>query len=228
MSFHLLLEEDGNAGTFSEEYYQQVYRRELRKWLELQEEVQSLLRKPFDSEAAAADFHERHIRQINFYKGVLPEWILRQIADIRVFAFHKATRSVIDAMTRYCTANEQAVKAVGENYRKYLEGAKTAIGEEMIRNFSFHDCKIVQYMMNGGTLRLLLDTSGGFTEINEIELRDVQILRQDGTLENSVWLYEEIYKENDRYEFHVLLQHPAEGLIDFILTAREVAFYCSP
>ena len=72
-----------------------------------------------------------------------------------------------------------------------------------------------------------MDTSGGFTEINEIELRDVQILRQDGTLENSVWLYEEIYKENDRYEFHVLLQHPAEGLIDFILTAREVAFYCS-
>ena len=41
-SFHLHLEEEKKAATFSEDYFQQLYNIELNNWLTLQEEIQSV------------------------------------------------------------------------------------------------------------------------------------------------------------------------------------------
>jgi len=229
-SFHLSLTEDKKAETFSEAYFQQVYHDEWRKWLALQEEVHALLsarnvvRKPFDREEAAKEFRDRYVHYREFYESALPEWILRQIADIRVFAMHKAARNVIDAVARYCEENERMVNSTVENYRKYIEEAKSAIGEEIVKRFSFHDCRIAEAVSDGDALRLRFDPSGGFTDITEVELKDFRLIRQDGALEKSTWLYEEIYKENDRFELHALLQSPAEGLVDFIASAKAIVF----
>ncbi|MFJ7973688.1 hypothetical protein [Psychrobacillus sp. NPDC096389] len=42
-SFHLLLEEEKQAVTFSEEYFQQLYDTELNSWINLQEEITSIM-----------------------------------------------------------------------------------------------------------------------------------------------------------------------------------------
>lgn len=41
---------------------------------------------------------------------------------------------------------------------------------------------------------------------------------------DSWWLYEEEYRVNEGYEFHVLLDPPAEGLMDLIITAEKLSF----
>ena len=49
-------------------------------------------------------------------------------------------------------------------------------------------------------------------------------MKQDGLLEDSWWLYEELYKVHDKYEFHVLLENREMGLMDFIISAEQILF----
>ena len=236
-SFHLLLEEEKQAETFSEEYFQQLYNTELNSWLNLQEEVASILinnetvntddnneYEPFNRGQAIEQFHDGFIYNQEHLKRELPETILEQIADLRVFALNKATRTVINAVTKFCEDNERSVTATGENYGKYMEGSSNTLEKRIIDKFGFHDCTIIKPVHNDMSLTLLLDNTGGFTNIDEVTFENFNIIKQDDLLEDSWWLYEEVYKVNDKYEFHILLQNKKMRLIDFIISADKVSF----
>ncbi|MBD2871999.1 DUF4085 family protein [Paenibacillus arenilitoris] len=236
-SFHLGLEEEKQAETFSQQFFQQLYNTELNNWLNLQEEVASLMKnnetvntndnieyEPFNRDIAIEQFHEGFIYNQELLKKELPETILKQIADIRVFTLNKATRTVINAVAKFCEDNERSVTATSENYRRYLEEASDTLDKEIIGNFGFHDCTITKSVQKDMSLTLLLDNSGGFTNIDEVTFKNFKIIKQEGSLEDSWWLYEEVYKVNDEYEFHVLFHNNKMGLTDFIISAEYVSF----
>lgn len=130
-SFHLLLEEDQQAETFSEQYFQQLYSNELTNWLTLQQEVASIMQNnaadqyndhvPFNRESEIEQFHRSLTNNEMYVQKELPEALLKEIADIRVFALNKATRSVIKAVTEFCEDHERFVTATTEKYKKYME-----------------------------------------------------------------------------------------------------------
>lgn len=233
-SFHLLLEEDKQAETFSEEFFQQLYNNKFNDWFDLQEEIASIMEtngtvnsdeyEPFNREKAIEQFFDVFIHNQEYLKGGLPEIILKQIADIRVFTLDKATHTVINAVTKFCEDNEMSVKTTSENYRRYFKEASSSFEKEIIENFGFHDCTIIKSVQNGNSLTLHLDNTGGFTDIDEVTFENPTIIKQDGLLEDSWWLYEEIYKVDDKYEFHVLLQNKNMELMDFIISADQVSF----
>ncbi|UKS29698.1 DUF4085 domain-containing protein [Paenibacillus sp. HWE-109] len=229
MSFHLGLEEEKQAGTFSEAYFQQLYKDELNKWLQLQEEVASIMQangtnEPFNKDKETKQFHESIIYNQEHLRKSLPETILNKIADLRVFALNKATSDVINAVAQFCEDNKRVVETTGVNFRKYHKEASLSLDRGIVENFSFHDCKITKSIQNDQSITLILDTSGGFTNIDEVIFENVTIIKQDDGLENSWWLYEEVYRVDDRYEFHMLLQSQDMGLIDFIVSAEQVFF----
>ncbi|MGM0885228.1 MAG: DUF4085 family protein [Bacillota bacterium] len=236
-SFHLGLEEEKQAETFSEEYFQQLYNTELNSWLNLQEEVASIMKnnetvntndnneyEPFNRDKAIEQFHDGFIYNQEYLKKELPETILKQIADKRVFTLNKATRTVINAVAKFCEDNERSVTATSENYRRYMEEASNTLDKDIIENFGFHDCTITKSVQKDMSLILLLNNSGGFTNIDEVTFKNFNIIKQEGSLEDSWWLYEEVYKVNDKYEFHVLFQNNNMGLIDFIISAEQISF----
>ncbi|WP_342601126.1 DUF4085 family protein [Psychrobacillus sp. FSL H8-0483] len=236
-SFHLPLEEEKKAETFSEDYFQQLYNNELNSWITLQEEIALILKtnetanidentnyEPFNRDKAIEQFHLSFINNQEYLKKELSEPILNQIADIRVYALYKASRNVINAVTQFCEKNEKDVTMTSKDYRRYINGASASLGEEIIKNFSFHDCTIIKSVKNERSLKLLLDNTGGFTNIDEVIFENVTIIQQDGLLQGSWWLYEEIYKSNDKYEFRVLLQNITMGLIEFIISADQILF----
>lgn len=235
--FHLLLEEEKQADTFSEEYFQHLYDSELNSWLKLQEEVASILEsnevtntddnneyQPFNRKKATEQFHEGFIYNKEYFKKELPSTILQEIADIRVFTLNKATRLVIEAVTNFCEENEKSVSSTSKNYRKYMEEASNTFDKGITENFGFHDCTIIKTVQEGTSLKLLFDNSGGFTDIDEVTFKDFNIVKQEGSLKDSWWLYEEVYKVNDKYEFHALLQNKEMGLTDLIISADQVFF----
>ena len=222
ISFHLNLEEEKKAETFSEEYFQQLYNSELIDWFTLREEMDPIA---FNKEEAAEEFHNAFIVNQAILKKGLPETILQQIADLRVFALYKATRKVINAVTKFCEENERSVTNISKNYRRYYKEASISFDKEIVENFRFHDCTVIKSIQNDTNLTLLIDNTGGFTDIGEVTFENFNIIKQDGVLENSWWLYEEVYKVNDQYEFHVLLENGERGLIDFIISAKRVHFY---
>lgn len=236
-SFHLPLEEEKQTETFSEEYFQQLYNTELDSWLNLQEEIASIMEttetentdgnneyEPFNREQAIEHFHDGFIYNQERLKKELPETILKQIADIRVFALNKATHTVINAVTKFCEDNEKSVRATSMNYRRHMGEVPNTLDKEIIEKFGFHDCTIIKSVQNDMSLTLHLDNTGGFTDIVEVTFENFNIIKQDDLLEDAWWLYEEVYKVNDKYEFHVLLQNGKMGLIDFIISADQVSF----
>ncbi|MOA15118.1 hypothetical protein D3C78_1352590 [compost metagenome] len=139
-------------------------------------------------------------------------------------ALKKATRNVINAITQFCEDNERTVNTTIDNYKKYLTEASLSMDREIVENFSFHDCVIIKSILDEKYITLILDNTSGFTGIDEATFENVTIIKQDAGLENSWWLYEEVYKVNDRYEFHVLLENQEMGLIDFVFSAERAFF----
>lgn len=235
-SFHLALEEEKQAETYSEEYFQQLYNAELQSWLDLQEEVASIMKDSesintndntdylFDKEKGIKQFSDGFIFNQEQLKRKLPDAILKQIADLRVFTLNKATKEVINDVTHFCEGNRMSVAATGESYIRYIEKSSNILDKQIFEKLRFHDCKVTQLVQKDTTLTLFLDNSGGFTNIDEVSFNYFTIIKQEGSLEDSWWLYEELYRVHDQYEFHVLLQNNKMELIDFIISADHVSF----
>ncbi|MBU3129978.1 DUF4085 domain-containing protein [Clostridium tagluense] len=71
---------------------------------------------------------------------------------------------------------------------------------------------------------MLFDNSGGFTDIYEMQFENYKILKQDALLQNSWWLYGEIYKTNGKYELQALLQNKDMDLVEFSVSADHIYF----
>lgn len=71
----------------------------------------------------------------------------------------------------------------------------------------------------------MLDNNSGFTDIEKVVFKNYNIIKQNSILENSWWLYDEIYKVNDKYELQVLLQNKNRDFIEIIILAENIEFY---
>jgi len=235
-SFHLSLEEEKQVETFSEQYFQQLYNIKLNNSLKLQQEVASYIaesetadgdyieHKRFDREKATELFYNQFIFNQDYIKDLLPKNILNEIADIRVFILDKATRNVIDAVTQFCEQNVRSRDSAIEEYRKYYKESLKSFDKIMVENIGFHDCVIISSKKEGKSLILIIDNSRVFTDIDEVVFENYNIIKQEGLLENSWWLYNEIYKVNDKYELHILLQNRNSDLIELIISFENIAF----
>jgi len=235
-SFHFSLEEEKQAETFSEEYFQELYNTKLNDWLDFQQKVALYITKsktvnedniepePFDRKNATKRFYNGFICKQENIKRSLPENILKEIADIRVFVLDKATHNVIRAVAQFCEENKNSVDRIFEEYKKYYQEALKSFDKNIVENMRFHDCKIINSIEKDDSFILFLDNKGGFTNIDEVAFVNYNIIKQEGILANSWWLYDEIYKVNNKYEVHVLLQNKNMDLIEFIILVEHIDF----
>lgn len=99
--------------------------------------------------------------------------------------------------------------------RWYKDGCKpipTIEDKEYINYDSHvHDCEIksnYSYKLKGNILRLLVDNEGSFGKLEEIVFIDYEIKEISCYKDKGWWcIADEIYKINDYYEYHLLLQH---------------------
>lgn len=236
-SAHLLLVEEEEAESFSEEYFQQLYNQKLVEVLDSEEAASYQTKREaekeccipyeeFDREKVSKQIYQAFIYRQEHIKKILPEEILTKIADIRVFLLNKASHQVITAVTRFCEDNRKIVERTGEEYRKYYEEASKSFDRDMVKNINFHDCTIIDINQTEQCLSILFD-SCGFTDINEIQFKNYKIIKQDGLLQNSCWLYDEIYKINNKYELHVLLcknENMNMDLVELIVSVEQISF----
>ncbi|MFD3157975.1 DUF4085 family protein [Haloimpatiens sp. FM7330] len=232
---HLLLEENKKAESFSEEYFQQLYNQKLTKWLASQQELalyqaqceleeDYVLQEPFDRKKLSKQFHEAFVYNQECIKKILPKEILKKIADIRVYTLNEASYEVIHAVTNFCKNNKKLVDKAVKEYQKYYKKALKSFDKNIIENINFHDCSIIDIKQTEQSLSILFDNFGGFTDICEMRFENYKILKQDGLLQNSWWLYDEIYKSNGKYELQVLLENKNSDLLEFNISAEYIFF----
>ncbi len=233
---YLPLEEAKEAESFSEEYFQQLYDQQLTKTLTKWEEFASyqveckalnenyIITELFDREKISKQFHEAFIYNQEHIREILPVEILEKIADIRVYVLKKASHEVLNAVTQFCKESEKLVRNTAKEYQEYYKKALESFDRNIVENINFHDCRIIDLKHKEQSLSILFDNSGGFTDIDEIHFENYKIIKQAPLILGSWWLYEEIYKINDKYELHVLLHNKEMDLVEFIICADHISF----
>ncbi|MGL5695195.1 MAG: DUF4085 family protein [Peptostreptococcaceae bacterium] len=178
----------------------------------------------YDEEKLIKQFEENHLENIEMLKTNLPEEILNDVADIRVLALDKASRSIIKRIEKYCLENEEKINHVMDEYCKHFEKIENDIAQKIIENYELHDCQILKIYKEGNDIIFDLDSSGGFRDISKIIYRDGEVL-ENNLDEESYWLYDEIYRLDNGYEFHIGGCTSDNSKYDYItIKARDVDF----
>lgn len=175
-------------------------------------------RLPFDENECKKEFSAQNQNEIMMaveYK--LPHELLNQIADIRVFALGYCTKDVLSELKKLSKENEEKVNQVLNEYTEAQNNEN--IPSEIHKNFHFHDCTVNKINLDNN-ITVYLDTQGGFTEFNKITFIAPEIMKQDGNIVGSYWVYEELYRTETGYEAHILLS--GEDMIDLIIKCEDV------
>ena len=165
------------------------------------------------------NFKQYYIACLNKLKK-LPDTILNDGTDIRILALGYATQETYDKIKEYCITNqkkfEKAMNDYHECIKRQFKNQIPAFEKE-----SFHDCQITDFTHKGNDYLIELDNEGAFTEVKNIIFKNAEIVKQEGPIEKSWWLYNEIYKVDGKYEIHFLLWSD-DSLNDLILICDDI------
>ena len=246
---HLLLETSNEANTFSEDFYQRLYKQKELQFVEQQkhiseisietilpetftfqpldptvviteeeyekervrysairaEAIKNYVPKIFDLEKEKESFAYTQAFKIKDLQEKLTPEILSKVADIRILALDTSTAAVKNKIAAYCKHNLKTSTKTLKDYYRYHAGFLKAHPLQQFERFTFHDCTLVSIEKQGADIEILFDNSGGFTGAEKILFKNAALLKQDGSLTSAIWLYEEIYEKDNRFEFHALL-----------------------
>jgi hypothetical protein len=174
-------------------------------------------RPAFDEKQCKEDYQEAMEWNDKYHAERLPAEILEQIADIRVFSLGYCTREVMRQLKKKSEENIKEMERVLQEYRDVM--VKQDIPAEVHRKLQFHDCQVTE-LLTGDALVLRFDPRGGFTEINKLTLTAPEILKQEGEFVGRYWLYQELYRIDNGYELHVLLD--GEPMSELIVRCTDI------
>lgn len=179
-------------------------------------------RPEFNIEEKKKRFKQSFRYNLKRLKNSLPESILLKVADIRVLALNYASREVKQEITQFCKQNEKSTRAAMAAYQKqYRKQFKTG-APAFVEELNLHDCMVLSCRRAGNDVVMVLDNSGGFTNISTIRIKNCVVIKQDAPLHGAWCLYEEIYKAGESFEIHFLLDK--NKLIDYIIVADDLEY----
>ena len=187
--------------------------------------IQNRKQYKYNEEKSLQEFEKLLMSGIERVKSKLPEEILDDIADIRVFVLNKATKGIIAKVKAFCEKNEKLVQQVQREYQTYYSEIEPMLDKDIVEYMNFHDCKVERMSSHEGMLDIHLDNIGGFTDVNRVRLENSKVISQNGSLEKAWWLYDEIYIVENGYEIHVLLKSESRDLSDFVFFAQHIKFF---
>ncbi|MHA7580773.1 DUF4085 family protein [Paenibacillus vandeheii] len=159
------------------------------------------VRPPFDAKKCKEEYKEAMKWNFEHQTEGLPKEILEQIADIRVFTLGYCTREVLRQLKKKSAENTKEMERVSKEYREAVVAQD--IPGEIHSRVQFHDCTVTE-LLTGEEFVIRFDTRGGFTNINKLTLVKPEIIKQEGEIVGSYWLYQELYRIEQGYELHVL------------------------
>ncbi|RPK29546.1 hypothetical protein EDO6_00169 [Paenibacillus xylanexedens] len=175
------------------------------------------VRPPFDEKKCKEEYKESMEWNFRYKAENLPQKIVEQIADIRVFTLGYCTREVMLQLKKQSAENRREMERVSNEYREAI--IAQGIPDEIHRRVQFHDCTVTE-LLTGDEVVIRFDTRGGFTDINKLTLVAPEIIKQDGGIVGTYWLYQELYRIDNEYELHVLFD--GENMPELIVRCADM------
>ena len=191
-----------------EEIYKKVYETKKEEYIKYWTNVDDLIKKLSGMNKNNSEndliiiFDRQNKERTEYIKKILPETIINKITSIRLLSFDYCTQDEYEIIKSYCKDCE---KTINESIKKYDEYIKKTFKDNELKFIeeSFHDCLIKKCKKDDNNLVLKLDNKGGFTDKKKIIFKNVNIIL-DEDIVNNTYIYDEIYKNNNKYEVHVL------------------------
>ena len=219
--WHLNMSVSKNAEEFNEEYYKDLYTRRRRAFVKEQKEVAEVLGEEFSKGKAEQEFLCRHEETVKRMEESIPQNILAEVADTRVLALDIATKEVRQKLKAWCEGNLKQMHDVQDTYWKQVSPElKDAVGEEIQKNFNFHDAVTKSMEMKADTLTFRLDCC----DTKKVVFKNYKVLEQDGYLLGATWLYQEVYAVEGGNEYHALLWKSGGKLAYLTVFAEDIEF----
>ena len=197
---------------------------------EEKEKIQKMIeaydqRPPFDEKKCKQEFRVmQETSRMEEAEERIPDEILRQIADMRVFCLGYCTKDVKVQLERVSRANDKIVKLGSEANAKAQKAED--IPESIRKIHNFHDSIILEISGSSGfenrwdQFVIRMDPRGSFTECNKVTFQNADIIKQESNITGSCWLYCELYRIEKGYEVHILFW--GEGMPELILTCSDI------
>lgn len=190
---------------------------EAKKIIEEQyyKELEEFKNRPaFNRKEVEKEFEESYQNGLRYSKENYPKFVSDEV-DERFLALHLMPKSIFNELKIYEKENQKEFEKIEEEAEKELSNQN--IPEDILNIFfEFHDGNIKELAQNGEDIVLTIETEEGQIKIvnfkNGVFLEnEIGKYTKKDINEYCVWLYYELYKINDKYELHILIQKE-EGL----------------
>ncbi len=175
------------------------------------------VRPPFDEKKCKEEYKESIEWNFQYKAENLPQEIVEQIADIRVFTLGYCTREVMLQLNKQNAENRREMERISKEFREVMMAQD--ISDEIHGRIQYHDCTVTE-LLTGDEVVIRFDNRGGFTNINKLTLVAPEIIKQDGGIVGSYWLYQELYRIDNGYELHVLFD--GENMPELIVRCADI------
>ena len=206
------LKMDMRANSYSEELYQELYLTEEAEFKKLIED---------NAHIDPVDLFEAIVTsRLDNFRRNLPDEILNQVADLRVLALLIGTPSIIEQIEQY---NQDLEYRINQVQKEYSELYLKTFGEEgflLTETYYLHDGLISAVKHEGDDLVIDIEPEPEVRNnpaLLRIHLKNAEVKKETPNLVNSIFMYDEIYKNSDRLEWHILCnpQTFAELVVSF-------------
>lgn len=220
-NYEFMFEIDPEAEHFSESYYRRLYRSSKEKWLSEKTELCKKLRWNFDINEEKCNFDRRYRILKQQLISNLPGEILDNVADIRVLALNRCSKSVKEMISAFVTECNYNTKKAINDYEEYELAQFQDDKPDFIGKFSFHDCVIASMRKRGNDYHLTFELDDEDTwSIRKLIFKNAVIINKERQLSGAWWLYEELHKTDTGYEACVLLDK--KGLFEFSIKCDDL------
>lgn len=175
------------------------------------------VRPPFDEKKCREEFRSTQEALIIGERERLPQEISLQIADMRVFSLGYCTKDVLKQLKRISKANMKKVNRILSEHSKAQQAEN--VPQNIIEKFCFHDCQVIEFRI-GSDIAMQFDLRGGFTKLNKITFIESEILKIEGQIEGSYWIYNELYCSEKGYEAHILFR--GDEISELIISCKDI------
>jgi len=170
-------------------------------------------RPPFEEKEVIENFEESYKTMLED-KEYLPKWVYEEV-DNRLIALNLLPKSVFK---RLCLEERKSKKKFEKIMKVANEDlSRQDVFKELFTKLNFHDDRIIGFNKHENNYVMTIENYEEkiikiiFEETKIIELENIDF-------ENCYWLYEEVYRKNNIYEVHLMVE--SEGL-------KYITFKCS-
>lgn len=176
-------------------------------------------RLPFDKKSVEEDFEETYKIMLED-KEHFPKWVYEEV-DNRLIALNLLPRSVLKKLRAEEKANKKNFDKIMKQARNVLR--KQKVSEKIQDQLSLHDERIIGFEKQENNYVMTIESYEN--KVIQIVFEETEILEyEEINFENCFWLYEEIYKEKNVYEIHLMVE--SDGLKYITLKCKEIKFEC--